>query len=124
MINIQELRVNNWVSKIENTDINSCIQLGYTQIGYLFTYTAISGISYKFHPIPLTSEWLESAGFKETVQGVYVNGKYDIERLTADSEEWEFCIYENQTGTTIKYVHQLQNLFFCLSGKELEFPQP
>ena len=70
-------------------------------------------------PIPLTDEWVTKLGFFEGLiegtPGVFENGKYDIERLFVNSTEWEFCIHGHQTGTVIKYVHELQDLVRALS---------
>lgn len=72
-----------------------------------------------FVGIPLTEEYISKFGFeisnKKTwlkTSGVYP-GQIDVE-LTKD-----FCL--TFFGSKIKYVHQLQNLYFALTGEELEF---
>lgn len=76
--------------------------------------------TYKYKPIPLTEEWLVKFGFKQCGEWFILNGFLHqniaisiIHRKTTfgDNEEYEI---EN-----IKYVHQLQNLYFALTGKEL-----
>lgn len=77
------------------------------------------GIHY-VDPIQLTWDWLVMFGFTDNDRiGVFINGKYDLEELTEGSGQWEFCINEIQTGTILTYVHQLQNLYYALTGQEL-----
>lgn len=66
-------------------------------------------------PIPLTEEWLLKFGFEK---------KRDFFHLDYES----FCIFLDKKGyythincgnLYIKHVHQLQNLYFALTGKEL-----
>lgn len=70
-------------------------------------------------PIPLTPEILEKAGFKAKGSGfwnlekdfcsleVYINDK----SITTFSYNWEVAECQN--------LHQLQNLYFALTGEEL-----
>lgn len=71
-------------------------------------------------PIPLTEEWLLKLGFYEStvfhLMGFkigydgddFVNGCFSV-------------MYKGQFLLKIKYVHTLQNLFFLIKGKELEY---
>ncbi len=65
-------------------------------------------------PIPLTEEWLLKFGFDR-------NGK----KLTfwkidlVEDEEGIFSFDESRIYIDVKYVHQLQNLYFALVGEEL-----
>lgn len=70
-----------------------------------------------FSPSPLTEEWLLKFGFVKVLD-------YPCFRL--EGLQIEFNGFDSQWGTglldektVIKYVHQLQNLFFALKGKEL-----
>jgi hypothetical protein len=70
-----------------------------------------------YKAIPLTEEWLVKLGFKERRYSmcapVYGN---EIIELAND-----FSItYNGGRRVQIKYVHQLQNLYFALTGTELE----
>ena len=68
-----------------------------------------------FKPLPLTEEWLLKFGFEK-----YDTNKYSINhfyiRKVGDEFETQIgeCLYK-----TIDYVHQLQNLYFALTKKEL-----
>jgi len=66
--------------------------------------------------IPLTEEWLVKLGFGEP-------GKYALRDLKAGHFHlsWEDGngMFLESIGINIEYVHQLQNLFFTLTGEEL-----
>lgn len=77
----------------------------------------------ELHPIPLTEEILLKCGFRREN---YISKKawnisfgfYNIWGIIGD----KFTLYLNgdETETEIKYLHQLQNLYFALTGTELE----
>ena len=82
----------------------------------------------KFHPpkpIPLTPEILEKAGFKkdENKANVFSNGNELLIEVTEKGfqsvieSDWPELI---DIGNPIHYLHQLQNLYFALTGTELE----
>ena len=64
-------------------------------------------------PIPLTEEWLLKFGFERLG-----SGRFDFKTFTYYLHDGSFY---NKTSRlcTIKYVHQLQNLYFALTGEEL-----
>lgn len=76
-----------------------------------------------FRPLPLTEKWLLGLGF-ELLSGDWVVAK--------NKNSPEFTIH-NKKGDyrftpvwcvdykPIKYVHQLQNLYYALTGEELTF---
>lgn len=73
----------------------------------------------EFEPFPLTEEWLERFGFE----------KIQMSIPTAYKTKDGFRIKKDQRGywmqykygmTIIKHVHQLQNLYFALTGEELQ----
>lgn len=74
----------------------------------------------EIEPIPLTEDWLIKFGFA-IVNGYYVlNGVSFWEEEIGDFRP-STGIGMNDFGICIQYVHQLQNLYWCLCGKELEF---
>lgn len=98
------------------------VKVGHNEIKFI---SDVSGHAFK--PIPLTPEWLERFGFQKTKNGgtfaeYYWSGKgmdltLDLELSTSTPE------YDSQyvSGSTqLKHVHQLQNLYFALTGEELE----
>lgn len=89
------------------------------------------------HSIPLTEEWMEKFGFKSeiTTNGRRVFRNYNIGTwLFVDAEDNKFtlCIDSIEEGlgwqalpyvithNIHSYVHQLQNLYFALTGEELK----
>lgn len=61
----------------------------------------------EFEAIPITCEWLERMGFSDAAQ----NG--GLIRYQSRGSGWTTQLPH------IKFVHQLQNLFFALTGEEL-----
>lgn len=80
----------------------------------------------RLEPIPLTEEWLFKFGFK--FDGHCSWWKNELIELTIDTGEDEYSVFNNNgdyiTLKGIKYVHSLQNLYFALTGEELEIKQP
>lgn len=75
-------------------------------------------------PIPLTEEWLLKFGFMPCIGRISV-----FEINLRDISNYKALIIYMTNGqvdidstqlTYIKYVHQLQNLYFALTGEELE----
>jgi len=118
----EELRIGNLIQIKENFEFRiECI------IGIYFHQVLTSGsqeilLTYdKILPIPLTEEWCEKLGFikNKTFTGVEFQYKnfivYDNGICVEDTHRHFFKLSE------IKYVHQLQNLFFALTGKEIGY---
>jgi len=86
-------------------------------------YLAEGKFENHFQPIRLTDEWLEKLGFKINMDnfdwnaGIGTNciGDFELSLRHTDNVGW---FYKSKC-TPIKYVHQLQNLYFALTGKEL-----
>jgi hypothetical protein len=80
----------------------------------------------EFEPIPLTEEWLKRLGLKYQFDSdtYEINFKYDCNKIIVDLFTKHVCV---DTGLNsiyiehIKFVHQLQNLYFALTGKELTY---
>jgi len=66
--------------------------------------------------IPLTEEWLEKLGFEKDAKGFwFVMGQfYEIRKIFNT-----FSYQGNLNYEPIKYVHQLQNMFYAMTGAEL-----
>ena len=81
----------------------------------LYIY-ASGGETYKLNGIPLTPEWLEKFGFeKDAYQSDlwYIkNGDFLIIEYPNERLNWEQKV-------NLIHVHQLQNLYFALTGEEL-----
>jgi hypothetical protein len=85
-------------------------------------YNSVSQFDEFIRPIPLTEEWLLKFGFKKCENGW---------KTLSICNDWTYLSWERLVGIelsvnkhscmlpNIKYVHQLQNLFFALTGEEL-----
>jgi hypothetical protein len=117
-----ELRIGNFVlddtsdnvmivSRIENKDYTEWNSGDKYNI-YCLKFGTKGYYEGNFKPIPLTKEWLKKFGFKKERGESYKLGKYQLYYL---------LYYEGyKVGElTIKYVHQLQNIYFASSGEEL-----
>lgn len=109
-----ELRIGNYVNWINTQEPHS-----------LYLIEEIRELNYHdcFVPIPLTEEWLLKLGFKKEHERYFntfivlrfINNKVDVFNLGVSHDE-EYLEFLN----SINYVHQLQNLYFALTGKELQ----
>lgn len=78
-------------------------------------------------PIPLTAEMLEKAGFKEQRQTFftwYIFGATERQFRLDYSDETTYHWVQGNTIVALSYVHQLQNLYFALTGEELAIALP
>jgi hypothetical protein len=110
----EELRLGNWVHPVFPMKVVSIYK---DEI--LCDFEGNEGDPWEFDPkdldgIPLTEEWLMRFGFNYD----------DFSRSWSDKNE-EIRIDKTDAGflvdwnSIVKYVHQLQNLYFALTGKEL-----
>jgi len=81
-----------------------------------------------YRPIPLTEEWLIKFGFEKDDTGVdmfdqdyheWYQKEFPIIGVLCQSSDKEYLFDENTDKLRIKYVHQLQNLYFALTSEEL-----
>ncbi len=129
-IQANELRIGNWVFDKEAKKYTTitCIEESRvsTKDGVL-PYTPYEEIQ----PIPLTPEILEKAGFVlDKTNGTYwLNLAHNYLELLPASGHWyptyaecpEFSHLTEQRVSLnlIDYLHQLQNLYFAITGEEL-----
>jgi hypothetical protein len=75
-------------------------------------------------PIPITEEWLLKFGFVDNIDSYYKRHTESETNFDWDIETGLYIIDDNglvlKDISHIEYVHQLQNLFFALTGEELE----
>lgn len=83
-----------------------------------------------YKPIPLTEEWLIKFGFKSQ-SDFFIEKNYYTLKLPKKIFDYDnsltVCdkniIFGYYGSIKIEYVHQLQNLFFSLTGEELEIKE-
>ncbi len=69
-------------------------------------------------PIPLTEEWLLKLGGVWLVQEPNRYNFYNNVFVTVIEDSFLYWITEFETCVEVKYVHQLQNLYFALTDEE------
>jgi hypothetical protein len=81
---------------------------------------------HKVQPIPLAEEWLVKFGFENLESKTLFTKKFNVARVFSIVQHGYTGVftYPTQNGVTIiQYVHQLQNLYFALTGEELKLKQ-
>lgn len=127
----KELRIGNWILN----GINEEFQVNGITIDYFELGQSMFG---EFKPIPLTEEWLIKFGFDKNINEMQVDGiemKLQISGYDRDGSWFSSCgtmdgglvvlclCRGNYFSNNIMYVHQLQNVFFALTGEELTINQ-
>lgn len=116
-----ELRIGNWVNGIGGP----CLVRGTTK-GGIWLMTKVSETDeFAVSPIPLTEEWLLKFGF-EPYENIGNRRLYHIETFIVESSIPAAPVYYTSSRELIcfiEYVHQLQNLYFALTGEELTIKQ-
>ena len=118
-----ELRIGNWVKIDSLTDGHTQdVQAGSFHLDEMGTT-----VKYKYSPIPLTEEWLLKLGFQKRQLQEYDNWTtYECQYLKVLIDkpkgiEFDWMIARNvDFDPKIRYVHQLQNLYFALTNNELK----
>lgn len=109
----KELRVGNWVNPLNP------IQVEWNDLEIADT----------LEPILITEEWLTKFGFGKLPTGSYPLCMQNW--CKSDSKNNSFIIETGSRGFILrgrdfflnKYVHQLQNIYYVLTGEELECKQ-
>lgn len=134
MINANELRIGNWV-KLFNDDFYKIHVISKTVIQV--EGGIIGGEVFKLEhtkPIPLTPEILEKCGFRMyceksiktewdnnprfSYQYLCKNDRFIVTHTPSDDADRTF---RAANDLIVKYLHQLQNLYFALTGEELTY---
>lgn len=124
---VKNLRIGNFIltnNKIIEIDFLTPYAIGYNN-GNIGSNNSLLD---NFKPIPLTEEWLLKFDFVKDRECFYKNF----------SNQGEFILFSNKTPVALanrivkpfyftcktivelEYVHQLQNIYFALTGEELE----
>ena len=94
----------------------------FQQVSNIKTQSCISDkYPSNIYAIELTEEWFIKFGFEKTWFGYeIISTGIEIEPLK--NGDYTICINSNEyhVGESFKYVHQLQNIYFALTNKELK----
>ena len=76
-------------------------------------------------PIPLTEEWLLKLGLNKIAIWTFsLHLVGNLELIYYSGEKgWSIGLKNYSDFSNLKYVHQIQNLYFALTGKELTVKQ-
>lgn len=127
MLTAKELRIGNLLSPLRVLDPENIPLMGYHICAGHMSYSD-ERLNEDWEPIKLTIERLERCGFSLT-KGFFKDGPYYGHRhgtaeiilyYHSDYPEPVFSLYEYPVKVFIEYLHQLQNLFFALTGEELQ----
>lgn len=122
MVDVRELKIGNYVYLQNSKTPYKITEIGYSEIEYP-RYEA-SGISSgavfrtyieNLNPIPLTEALLLKCGFGRKHFGsatIYCHLSIELDAY--------FCLKGVDYNIPVRSLHQLQNLYFDLIGKELE----
>ena len=121
----KELRIGNFIRfEDDETTIEKIV------VTYQHIRVISKGLA-EYKPIPLTKEWFVKFGFKKPMFGHgWENGYVELkcpEEIACSpiDDENDKNLYLHSGGeyqlseVPVKYVHQLQNIFWCLMGEEL-----
>jgi len=116
-----DLRIKNKLQK-DNGEIFTVFRIDGTNDVLVEEQRGLLTLDYNLFGIPLTEEWLLKLGFTKGTDMWDDRAEYEYlfsegKGVTvSDTNE----IYMGCFSQTIKYVHQLQNLIFAMSGVELQ----
>lgn len=121
MIQANELRIGNWVGNLANSaKVTAILYAGVRLLDQNGEYFE------KLNPIPLTPEILEKAGFvkEEGTIECWTKENPEFSICKTQSGGFMFCVLSFETVQLVQKckmnsLHQLQNLYFALTGTEL-----
>ena len=131
----QELRIGNWVKWVFPNRNNQPNKIKDCQVQSIGGLVGVLDSAYGYdqiEPIPLTEQWLIDFGFeaygsrgfvsKEAFSPGHPSQRFDIDWSKKTGTMCKSRYQEDNDCFTmrhIKHVHQLQNLYFALTGEDL-----
>ena len=118
-----ELRIGNWVFSKETNNIQKITGLT-EDIPFIDSITFDYQNYDEIEPIPLTEEWLLKFGFEKDGYNCEKPFFFYFEKNGIRINNYYGYFLDNPNERVgkrlfIKHVHQLQNLYFALTGEEL-----
>lgn len=117
-MNVKDLRIGN-IIKDRGSNIPYFI-LGANKFKNIIEWDSL----FEYEPIPLTEEWLLKFGFHKH-NNAWVQDDFNENNnrfyfsIWSDTDE-DFRYNSSEFDVELNYVHQLQNLYFALTNKELK----
>lgn len=118
IMDTNELRLGNFIMDKKDENIEYVYQL--YNLGDLIYINDIDPDCYV--PIPITKRWINHLGFKPISESEDTLHTFEREGFQLWNKNGDFSVIacvNNGISFEVKYVHQIQNLFFALKGKEL-----
>ena len=116
----QDLRIGNWIYESKATQfpmqVEAIFQDGTLYLNFEGNEGDVWDCNVKdIEAIPLTNEILLKCGF-EKIGMAYIKGMFIINGRS----DGRFQLGNSGMSVELTFLHQLQNLFYSLTGKELE----
>jgi len=129
-INVKELRIGNYIEAgweqeidrgngiIEDVECSEVVDfMGYDPYDDYIWAGGLQGQEYDdYRPIPITEEWLEKFAFKKVTSSAFGKSTGVGNILIEHTPSYHWVGWSQYP---IRYVHQLQNLYYALTGEEL-----
>jgi hypothetical protein len=120
----RELRIGNWVSMAEY-GVQQISSYNIYQLNLMEAGAKVADYYHLIEPIPLTEEWLVKFGFFEKYKST--SNRWNIKWFEIHDIEDDNGYLEGRFmydfRLHIQHVHNLQNLYFALTGEELTLKQ-
>ena len=128
MIDVRELRVGSYVYLFRSITPSKITDIGYSEIekdryeaGGLSSGSVFRTYVDNLNPIPVTNELLIKCGFRKEKDSFY---RADLGNIVLIQYGYYIqlmeCTSETIPVVKIEFLHQLQNLYYSLTGRELE----
>lgn len=118
MIDATQVRIGNWVQDWAGSVFKQVCDISTDLVECEWNN---GGFYVEPHPIPLTSDILEKCGLKkwnEDEPDYFIQGKLWF-KLEWSGDCYSWAHEYNTIVSEIRHLHQLQNLYFSLTGEEL-----
>ena len=125
MIQVNELRVGNWVLLDTGHTLPQPHSIKPDDIAHIGNHTLPKTII--IEPIPLTPEILKKCGFHRCNNAWVMEGYENKSYSAWDFSIWnikytdEYIYHSAEYDVVLTSLHQLQNLYFALTEKELNY---
>lgn len=113
-MDIKELRIGNWVETYgTNGNPEKWVKIK-VNVTHIITCSTSPNL---FRPIKINVSCLKKFGFEKWTYGPFSKGNFHLEYYGNGNASVDFGF--RTPFIELKYVHQLQNLYFALTGEEL-----